>query len=53
MEMTCVSDDWGNPLLNCGDEEYFNTQDVSQFENLNFFECSKLFTLILFVAEGK
>jgi len=37
MEMACVSDDWEhhvvNPLLqdmSCGDEEYFNAQEVSQ-----------------------
>lgn len=44
MEMACVGDDWEhhvvNPLLqdmHCGDEEYFNTQDVSSETNLNFF----------------
>lgn len=39
MEMACVNDDWDhhvvvNPLLqdmHCGDDEYFNAQDVSQF----------------------
>lgn len=42
--MACVSDDWEhhvvNPMLqdmHCGDEEYFNAQDVSY----KVFFCSK------------
>ncbi|CRL00308.1 CLUMA_CG013581, isoform A [Clunio marinus] len=41
MEMACVNDDWErhmvNPLLqdmNCGDDEYFNTQDVKCLEGV-------------------
>lgn len=43
MEMACVNDDWEhhvvNPLLqdmNCGDDEYFNAQDVSVLGVLKF-----------------
>lgn len=43
MEMACVNDDWEhhvvNPLLqdmNCGDDEYFNSQDVSSLGVLKF-----------------